>query len=120
MLPKLPGRSFASKKRSRRRGQKGSGRNRFKQWPLIAKIPAVGCAGVVALFALLLVIGIIGVALDPEEADDRAAETEEQELVVEEPEETKEPEESEEPSEQPTESETPSASPTPTPTPSPT
>ncbi|MGJ9406326.1 thermonuclease family protein [Nesterenkonia aurantiaca] len=90
---------------------------RFKRLPMIVKIPAIGCGGLLALIVLLLVIGLVAVALDPDGGEERAADREDQELAVVE---SAEPEESEEPSEEPTESETPSASPTPTPTPSPT
>ncbi|WP_218221924.1 thermonuclease family protein [Nesterenkonia sp. Act20] len=130
MLPRFPGRSPASKKRSHRGTPQRSLWSRFRAWPLIAKIPAIGCAGLLGLFVLLLVIGIVGVALDPAGGDEPAAEdqatsapeTEEPSSASAAPEESESPEptESDEPSEEPAESETPTPSPSPTPSPTPT
>lgn len=105
--------------------QKRSAWQRFKRWPVVLRVATLGCGGLIALFVLALIVAIVAVMLSPEGAEERAAETDEQELVLEEseePEASEEPQESEEPSEEPTESETPSASPTrtATPTPSPT
>ncbi|MBA8922751.1 thermonuclease family protein [Nesterenkonia jeotgali] len=105
--------------------QKRSAWQRFKRWPVVLRVATLGCGGLIALFVLALIVAIVAVMLSPEGAEERAAETDEQELVLEEseePEASEEPQESEEPSEEPTESETPPASPTrtATPTPSPT
>jgi len=93
---------------------------KFKRWPLIAKIATIGCGGLVGFFTLLIVIGMIAVALNPADADERAADSADQESAAPESEEPEEVEESAEPSEEPTETETSTPSPTPTPTPIPT
>lgn len=54
---------------------------RFKRWPLIAKIGTIGCGGLIALFALIMVLGLILTAVDPEGVERRAAEREEREAA---------------------------------------
>lgn len=53
---------------------------RFKSWPLIAKVGTIGCGGLVALFALLLVLGLIVQAVDPDGMDEIRADQEQERL----------------------------------------
>lgn len=53
---------------------------RFKSWPLVAKIGTIGCGGLVALFALLLVLGLILQAVDPDGMDEIRADQEQERL----------------------------------------
>lgn len=111
---------------------------RVKRWPLILKIPAIGCGGLLALFAAVVALGIVISIVDPDGTAERAAEREQERAEVEtatkttasaEP--SDEPEESESPSPSPSDSESPSEEPSeepsedpttesPTPSPSPT
>lgn len=100
---------------------------RFKRWPMLAKIATLGCGGLVAVLALLLALGAILWAVDPDgmqeivdeqeqERLDREAEREAEEEAEREAEEAaREAEEEEEEEEEPEESPSPSPSPTPTP-----
>lgn len=49
---------------------------RFKEWPLIARIGTIGCGGLVALFALFAILGGILWAVDPEGMEEIRADQE--------------------------------------------
>lgn len=50
--------------------QKPSLWQKFKRWPLIARIGTIGCGGLIVIFGGLLILGIILQAVDPEGMDE--------------------------------------------------
>ncbi|GAA1144720.1 thermonuclease family protein [Nesterenkonia lutea] len=115
MAQHSPGRFRLSGKASDNDPYRLTAWQRFKRWPLIARIGVIGCGGLIGLFVLALVVGLIAYSVAPEGARESASDREDQELAAPE---TEEPE-PEEPSGEPTESETPSPTPTPSPSPTP-
>ena len=43
---------------------------KFKRWPLVARIGTIGCGGLIVIFGGLLILGLILQAVDPEGMDD--------------------------------------------------
>lgn len=94
-----------------------SAREKFRRWPMPAKVAAIGCGMPLALFVLLVVFGVILVLLGFDSDEGSAAERDPVQMVEEV--ESPTPADSEEPSASPSEEPSDEASePSPTPTPS--